>query len=335
MVRAERAAYLGTNPLGALVDGDKKDVVVTTALATHTTSVAIYGWYYPDGSYIQPLYTGHGNYYADYSHGIRLISWMMTLDGITTTVPNVLQDPVNNVILSREGVVSTYRYSQPPAFIFPLTDSFASTGRYISTWTDKFTHPVIESFSPSSPTGDGYILLVHDPSGGYESTRVGNPTDTDYYVQCDIYCTYRPELASDGFERCGIFLRDNGNGGFEGTSGNGGYCYALCWDSDTGRFWCMKSVDGVITDLSPTPIYDTTTGWRTFRIEAQGNQLTFKVDGATLLSVTDTTYTQGQCGIGYHEYFTTNSNMIGTRADNFIADTLPPGSNQRLVTLRH
>jgi len=35
--------------------------------------VAIYGWHKMDGIPIQPLYTGHINWYVDYSHGIRLV----------------------------------------------------------------------------------------------------------------------------------------------------------------------------------------------------------------------------------------------------------------------
>lgn len=113
IVRQERADFLKSNPLGSLVVGDKKDVVVTARLSTSTTSVAIYGWHYPNGRHIQPLYLGHGDHYADYSHGIRLVNLMMTVDDIPTTVPMILQDPILNVLLSDEGVVSTYRYNVP------------------------------------------------------------------------------------------------------------------------------------------------------------------------------------------------------------------------------
>jgi hypothetical protein len=321
-LRVQRAAFFPGNPLGSLVSGDKKDVVVTKLLATTPGKVAIYGWHYTTGSPIQPLYLGHEDTYADYSHGIRLVRMAMTLDGSSTTIANVLQDPVLNPLLSDEGAVTSYRYSVPLPVTFPLRDSFPSTGRQLDSWTNKFTVPVITSFSPSSPGGDGYVLVVHDTTGGMETTRTGNVTDTDYFVQTDIYCRYRPELSTDGYERCGIFTRDNGNGSFEHTTGGGGYCYLMAWDSNNGRLWCGRSINGSLTDLNTTAIYYPTTQWRTMRIDARGSQLTFKLNGTQVLTVSDTTYSQGQCGIGFHEYFTTNSNMLGTYADNFYADAI-------------
>lgn len=58
-----------------LIAGIKKDVVISKKLQTSgkTDRVAIYGWHYPNGQPIQPLYTGHINWYVDYSHGIRLV----------------------------------------------------------------------------------------------------------------------------------------------------------------------------------------------------------------------------------------------------------------------
>ena len=60
--------------LGALVSGHKKDVVLTNRLITHPGQIAIYGWHRAKATPIQPLSTVHGAGYADYSHGIRLVS---------------------------------------------------------------------------------------------------------------------------------------------------------------------------------------------------------------------------------------------------------------------
>ena len=68
-------------PLGALVSGHKKDVVLTNRLITHPGQIAIYGWHRGIGEPIQPLSTVHGAGYADYSHGIRLVSQMAMIDG--------------------------------------------------------------------------------------------------------------------------------------------------------------------------------------------------------------------------------------------------------------
>lgn len=323
-VWGQRSAVLAAHPLGELVGGDKKDVVISNKIYGNPSPgrVAIYGWHYLNGTPIQPLYIGHEETYADYSHGIRLVQNKITVDSAQTTVQAILNHATLYPLLSDESTIAVPRYPVALPLEFPYKDSFLSTGRELTSWQDKFTVPTITSFSPSSPGGDGYILVVKDSSGGMESTRIGNIFDMNFYVQCDIYCTYRPELASDGYERSGIFIRDNGNGAFEHTYGGGGYCYFMAWDSKDGRLWCAKSANGVITDLNTSPVYKTGTDWRIMRIETSASEITFKFDGETILTATDTAYKLGQCGIGYHEYFTTNSNMLGTYADNFIADAL-------------
>jgi hypothetical protein len=112
IVKAQRNAVLAEHPIGELIGGTKKDVVITPKLATAPAPgrVAIYGWHQLNGQPIQPLYLGHYDFYADYSHGIRLIRLDMTLDGTATTVPGILADPDLNVLLSDEGVILNPRY---------------------------------------------------------------------------------------------------------------------------------------------------------------------------------------------------------------------------------
>lgn len=66
-----------------LISGIKKDVVLCSdsSLKGRSNRVAIYGWHKLDGRPIQPLYTGHINWYVDYSHGIRLIYRKIKVDG--------------------------------------------------------------------------------------------------------------------------------------------------------------------------------------------------------------------------------------------------------------
>ena len=328
-VAGQRAPFLTQHPLGALVGGHKKDVVVTAQLATTPNKVAIYGWHYTSGTPIQPLYLGHVDWYADYSHGIRMVAQAMTVDGEPTTVAQVLADPVLAPLLSDEGAFTSSRYPVPlPPSGFPYCDNFPPTGRQLVDWTDRFTTPELISFSPAAPAGDGWVLVVRDPSGGIDTTRLGSATDSDYFVQCDLYCRYRPQLSSDGYERIGIFIRDDGAGMFEGSSSGGipGNNYALTWDSHSGAVRCLKTVNGTPTDLAAS-VTLASSAWRKFRIEADGSKLIFKIDGETIATVTDTTFTQGQFGIGYHDYYTTNTNIIGTYADNFLAGLLSDGSS--------
>lgn len=98
-------------PSGTLVAGHKKDVVLTAQLAEGSGKVAIYGWHRLDGEPIQPLYTGHSDRWVDYSHGIRLVSRTIMIDGERRDLMDVLGDPALAPLLSDEGVVPYPRYS--------------------------------------------------------------------------------------------------------------------------------------------------------------------------------------------------------------------------------
>ena len=91
--------------LGDLVSGDKKDVVLTNRLAQHLGRIAIYGWHRADGQPIQPLSTVHGANYADYSHGIRLVSRWALIDGKRRLIADILGDPATARVLSDEGPI--------------------------------------------------------------------------------------------------------------------------------------------------------------------------------------------------------------------------------------
>jgi hypothetical protein len=109
-VRALRNAQTNAHPLGALVSGDKKDVIISTKIYTNfangptiTNVVVIYGWHHTTGAPIQPLYNGHEETYADYSHGTRFVQMNMIVDGAPATVTNVLTNPALAGLLSDES----------------------------------------------------------------------------------------------------------------------------------------------------------------------------------------------------------------------------------------
>ena len=104
LVRSQRAAQ--DMSLGALIAGDKKDLVLTNRLWTHLDRVAIYGWHMLDGRPIQSLSTVHGWRYADYSHGARLISTRVFVDGKPRSIFDVMQDSRLAGVLSGEGPIA-------------------------------------------------------------------------------------------------------------------------------------------------------------------------------------------------------------------------------------
>jgi hypothetical protein len=100
----EQEQALGAH-LGDLVSGDKKDVVLTNRLAQHLGRIAIYGWHRSAGQPIQPLSTVHGANYADYSHGIRLVSHWALIDGKRRLIEDALHDASTARVLSDEGPI--------------------------------------------------------------------------------------------------------------------------------------------------------------------------------------------------------------------------------------
>ena len=90
---------------GELLSGHKKDVVLTNRLSCDPKRVAIYGWHRREGAPIQPLSTVHGAAYADYSHGTRLISDRVVLNGRIHSVYDILKNPALVNVLSDEGCI--------------------------------------------------------------------------------------------------------------------------------------------------------------------------------------------------------------------------------------
>lgn len=92
-------------PLDALMAGHKKDLVMTGRLWAKPGRVAIYGWHQPDGLPIQSLSTVHGARYADYSHGVRMVSPVAYVDGEPRSLLELLEDPEFTGVLSDEGPI--------------------------------------------------------------------------------------------------------------------------------------------------------------------------------------------------------------------------------------
>ena len=137
-------------PLGELIAGHKKDLVLTNRLRQLPGRVAIYGWHRAPGDPIQPLSTVHGARYVDYSHGVRLVSTTVVVDGRPRSIYDALQDSRVAPVLSREGVTR-------------------------DAW--GLMHPrASRSLAPLRPTRSGRPTPVEQPSSG---PRVGPHLDGD------------------------------------------------------------------------------------------------------------------------------------------------------------
>jgi hypothetical protein len=100
------------NSRRGLIAGIKKDVVISGKITRdkRPDRVAIYGWHTPDGKPIQPLYTGHINWYVDYSHGIRLVYRQINVNGQWMDYTDILKDSVLQKLICDEEYCDFYRY---------------------------------------------------------------------------------------------------------------------------------------------------------------------------------------------------------------------------------
>jgi len=111
LIWSQRQDNIGLNPLGALVSGHKKDVILSNRILENQDKVVIYGWHRGNGQPIQPLYSDHINWYADYSHGIRFALAECSVNGEKKNVEELLKDPQLYHLLSDEdGPMMMTRY---------------------------------------------------------------------------------------------------------------------------------------------------------------------------------------------------------------------------------
>jgi hypothetical protein len=106
-IEAQRAGQ------GGLVAGHKKDIVIGNMLARAPAKVVIYGWHQPNGKAIQPESSVHGNFYVDYSHGVRLVARQMMVDGKAKDIRDVLKDKELCWLVSDQCPVAAKGISYP------------------------------------------------------------------------------------------------------------------------------------------------------------------------------------------------------------------------------
>lgn len=95
-----------------LIGGIQKDVVISGKISRdgRPNRVAIYGWHKLDGKAIQPLYTGHINWWVDYSQGIRLVYRKIKVGNKWMEYTDVLKDKTLQRLLCDEEFCDFYRY---------------------------------------------------------------------------------------------------------------------------------------------------------------------------------------------------------------------------------
>lgn len=169
-VAVQRKAAMSTHPLGTLVAGHKKDVVITPRLALAPGRVAIYGWHRRNGSAIQPLYLGHADRWVDYSHGVRLVRRAITVDGAATTVEAVLADDKRSALLSDEGPIVSARYGPRPMVAAPAS----ATEKTEELHFEPGVRVVLNTPAQIDPAKPVRLILYGAPAGNTIEQTIGH-----------------------------------------------------------------------------------------------------------------------------------------------------------------
>lgn len=104
-------AFKQEHEQSALIAGNKKDIIISNKIYGQSNPrVVIYGWHKLDGKAIQPVYNKHTHTWADYSHGVRLVSENAILNGKRVKLSELLIDATLHKLISDEGVIEKAKY---------------------------------------------------------------------------------------------------------------------------------------------------------------------------------------------------------------------------------
>ncbi|MCT4581188.1 MAG: T9SS type A sorting domain-containing protein [Flavobacteriales bacterium] len=230
-VRNVRQNNIVNHPLGTLVGGDKKDVILSNEIYENGNEyVVIYGWHTSVNNPIQPVYNGHSIDYVDYSHGIRLVQNKVYINGDSLLISDALQDPNLHQLFSSEGQITTpfYPFDNTLNKItsFAVTNENATTIRVLlqsnpveiikvqlSSDGINFWNEVILDHSNPLITGlttdqIQYIRLVREFNGSFSL-----PSEVLAAIPSDSNSTF---LIVNGFDRNSVgntynFIRQHGS----------------------------------------------------------------------------------------------------------------------------
>lgn len=185
-VKSLRLPVLNQYPFGTLVGGTKKDVIISNRIYTNLNPntpkpVVIYGWHQLNGSPIQPVYNGHGETYADYSHGIRLVLDSFVVNSNYKKYTSLLADPVLSVVISDEGVITKPYYTlsgttTPQPAVFAVTSASSDEIKVKAVYSASVTYRAYYGTSPS---------VFTDSSAGFtDSVSISGLTEGSiYYIR--------------------------------------------------------------------------------------------------------------------------------------------------------
>ena len=187
----------------------------------------------------------------------------------------------------------------------PLVETTTSTQPALDWATKGGTLAPAAASLPPVPGGLKAFTL-HNARGTTASAYLGDTAWSDYRVDAWVYCDLRKAEGKTGYDRVGIFLRDQADRAGDTKDGAQlGAAYAMTFDSDDGGIRAASIDGGGIEDFHPDPRYKLKeSGWHKFAVRVTGNELIYELDDKEFWRGRDSLFAKGDCGVYYRSSFT-------------------------------
>jgi hypothetical protein len=187
-----------------------------------------------------------------------------------------------------------------PATQLPLVGS-GEAGSAGLPWQTRFGKVELAEDFTTSPPGNGPVARLFQPGKKSSTAWVGDPDMQDYRIEAWVYCEIKPKQGKRGYERVGVFARDNGQHVADTKNEvEIGHCLAMAFDTDDGSLRAGNVYNGVIDDYRERRHKLSESGWHHFAITCKGDLVSYELDGKPFHEERNVRgYKEGECGVFY------------------------------------
>lgn len=190
-----------------------------------------------------------------------------------------------------------------PEWKLPLVED-VKNGALSLPWQAKYGKLEMADKGTTPPPSGSPVIHLFTSGETHDAAWVGDYAWTDYRVEANVYCELRREQRFDGWERVGIFARDNGQHMLDSkTEAEIGSAVMMCYDGDDGSIRAGYAQNGSVGDFREERFKLKESGWHKFALICKGNTVEYELDGKPFHTERIPQYKSGDCGVFYNSAF--------------------------------